>query len=53
MSKNETIKQLNTLLKTNYYNKILQVEDVYLFINKISFITTLILIFRNLLIIIN
>ena len=53
MSKNETIKQLNTLLKTNHYNKILQVEDIYLFINKISFITTLILIFRNILIIIN
>lgn len=53
MSKNETIKQLNTLLKTNHYNKILQVEDIYLFINKISFITTLILMFRTILIIIN
>ena len=53
MSKNETIKQLNSILKINYYNKILQVEDIYLFINKKSFITTLILIFRTILIIIN
>ena len=53
MSKNETTNTLSSILKTNYYNKILQVEDIYLFINKISFITTLILIFRNILIIIN
>ena len=53
ISKNETMKKLNSILKTNYYNKILQVEDIYLLINKISFITTLILIFRNILIIIN
>ena len=53
MSKNETTNTLSSILKTNYYNKIFQVEDIYLFINKISFITTLILIFRNILIIIN
>lgn len=52
-SKDETIKPLKKLLTKESYNIILNIEDAYLSLNKISFITTLILLLRQVLIIIN
>ena len=52
-SKDETIKPLKKLLTKESYNIILNIEDTYLSLNKISFITTLILLLRQVLIIIN
>lgn len=52
-SKDETIKPLKKLLTKENYNIILNIEDAYLSLNKISFITTLILLLRQVLIIIN
>lgn len=52
-SKDQTIKPLKKLLKDNNYSLLESVQNSYLFLNKISFITTLILILRLVLIIIN
>lgn len=51
-SKEETKNQLTKILKKDNYSKLEQVQNTYLFLNKISFITTLILLLRIVFIII-
>lgn len=51
-SKEETTNHLKKILSNKEYNLLSNVQDSYLFLNKISFITTLILILREILIII-
>jgi len=51
-SKEYTAKQLKKLLKEKNYLLLMSVQNSYLYLNKISFITTLILILREVLIII-
>ena len=53
ISKEQTTNQLKELTKEKNYLLLEQVQNSFLFLNKISFITTLILILREVLIIIN
>ena len=52
-SKEETTNKLKYLLKDNNYSLLESIQNSYLSLNKISFITTLILILREVLLIIN
>jgi len=52
-SKDITKEQITNILEDSNYNNLEKIQNILLFINKISFITTLILLLREILIIIN